>query len=46
VLVAGFTSLPKQVIWRNAMFSPLFEEAAGLAKVWLPESLSARIRYD
>jgi membrane protein required for colicin V production len=46
VLAAGFTSLPKQMIWRNAMFSPLFEEAAVMAKVWLPEALSARIHYD
>jgi membrane protein required for colicin V production len=34
------------MIWRNAMFSPLFEEAAVMAKVWLPEALSARIHYD
>ncbi|MGL4605120.1 MAG: CvpA family protein [Iodobacter sp.] len=46
VIIAGFTSLPKQTIWRNAMFSPLFEEAAVLAKPWLPEALAARIRYD
>ncbi|STQ91083.1 CvpA family protein [Iodobacter fluviatilis] len=46
VLLAGFTSLPKQTIWRNAMFSPLFEEAAVMAKIWLPEALAARIHYD
>jgi membrane protein required for colicin V production len=46
VLAAGFTSLPKQMIWRNAMFSPLFEEAAVMAKAWLPEALAARIHYD
>jgi membrane protein required for colicin V production len=46
VLAAGFTSLPKQMIWRNAMFSPLFEEAAVMAKVWLPEALATRIHYD
>jgi membrane protein required for colicin V production len=46
VLLAGFTSLPKEPEWRNAMFSPLFEQSAFLAKPWLPEAFASRIHYD
>jgi membrane protein required for colicin V production len=46
VLLAGFTSLPKEPEWRNAMFSPLFEQSAFLAKPWLPEAFASRINYD
>ncbi|MBM5570387.1 MULTISPECIES: CvpA family protein [Deefgea] len=46
VLLAGFTSLPKEPEWRNAMFSPLFEQSAFLAKSWLPEAFASRIHYD
>lgn len=46
VMVAGMTSLPRSPDWRNAMFSPLFEEAAQRAKPWLPTGLASRIRFD
>lgn len=46
VMVAAMTSLPKSPDWRNAMFSPLFEEAAQRAKPWLPTGLASRIRFD
>ncbi len=46
VLLAGFTSLPQQPAWRNAMFSPPFEALVLQLKGWLPEDLSRRIRYD
>lgn len=46
VLLAGFTNLPKKPEWRNAMFSPLFEQSALLAKPWLPETFTSRINYD
>ncbi|MDR3429099.1 MULTISPECIES: CvpA family protein [Silvimonas] len=46
VLIAGLTSLPKSPLWRNAMFSPLFEQAAVMALPWLPQDLAGHIHYD
>lgn len=46
VLVAGMTSLPQTPDWRNAMFSPMFVEAAQTAKPWLPVALAERIHFD
>lgn len=46
VLLAGLTSLPKQGVWQNAMFSAPLEAFAIAAKPWLPDDLSKRIRYD
>lgn len=46
VLVAGLTSLPHQVFWRNAMFSAPLEAVAQMVKPWLPEDFSKRINYE
>ena len=46
VLLAGLTSLPKQPLWREAMFSKPLESFAGRVKPWLPGGLSQRITYD
>lgn len=46
VMVAAMTSIPKSPDWRNAMFSPIFEDAALKAKPLLPASLASRIRFD
>ena len=46
VLVAGMTSLPGSPDWRNAMFSPVYQEAAHRVMPWLPAALSSRIRFD
>lgn len=46
VLLAGLTALPRQEFWRNAVFSTPLETAATSLKIWLPEDLSKRIRYN
>ncbi len=46
VLVAGMTHLPQSQDWRNAMFSPLCEDAALRVKPWLPAGLASRIHFD
>ncbi|MEW9898569.1 CvpA family protein [Chitinivorax sp. PXF-14] len=46
VLLAGLTSLPKEPMWKNAMFSPVFEAAASVVKPWLPDMLSRHIKYE
>ncbi len=46
VLLAGMTNLPKQPIWRDAMFSPPFEAMAVALRPWLPLALSKQIKYD
>lgn len=45
VLVAGMTSLPKTVWWREAMLAPPLETAVIAAKPWLPAEVAKRIRY-
>ena len=46
VLLAGFTGLPRDPMWRNAMFAaPL--EAAVLAQLsWLPADIAKHVKYD
>ena len=46
VLLGGLTSLPRQSVWQNAMFSAPLEAFASTVKPWLPDDLSKRIRYD
>jgi membrane protein required for colicin V production len=45
VLVAGMTSLPKAVWWRDAVLAPPLETAVIAAKPWLPAEVAKRIRY-
>jgi membrane protein required for colicin V production len=46
VLLGGLTSLPRQPMWKNALFSPQLERVATSVKIWLPEGLSKRIDYQ
>ncbi|QNM94968.1 CvpA family protein [Chitinimonas koreensis] len=46
VLVAGMTTLPRQPIWRDAMFSPPLEALAATLKPWLPAELASRIKFE
>lgn len=46
VLLAGLTSLPRQPLWQNAMFSAPLEAVAIAIKPWLPADFAKRIRYD
>lgn len=45
VWLAGLTPVPEQPFWRGAQTSKAAEDAALLAKVWLPDSIARRIRY-
>ena len=46
LLLAGLTSLPRQGVWRNAMFSAPLEAVAMQVKPWLPDDLAKRINYE
>lgn len=46
VLAAGFTALPRQPAWRNAISSGPLVTLAERVKGWLPADLARRIRYD
>jgi membrane protein required for colicin V production len=46
VLLAGMTTLPKQLAWRHAMLSAPLEALANVIKVWLPDDLSKHINYE
>jgi len=46
VLAAGFTSLPREAVWRDAVLSAPLEACAGAIKPWLPARFAQRIRYD
>ena len=46
VLLAGFTTLPRQQAWRHAMSSAPLEALANMIKVWLPYDLSKHINYE
>jgi membrane protein required for colicin V production len=46
MLLAGLTPLPKEPVWRNAVFSPPLEALAMAVKSWLPGDLSRRITYN
>jgi membrane protein required for colicin V production len=45
VLLAGFTALPKEPAWRNALLSQPLETAVIAAKPWLPREVAERVRY-
>lgn len=45
VLLAGFTALPGESWWRQAVLAPPLETAALAARPWLPADLAKRIRY-
>ncbi len=46
VLIAGMTQIPQSQDWRDAMFSPLCEDAVLSIKPWLPAGLASRIHFD
>ena len=45
VMVAGFTTIPKQPWWRAALLSPPLETAVIAAKPWMPRDIAERVRY-
>ncbi len=46
VFLAGFTELPKDTRWRNAMFSAPIEALVVSLLPWVPESIAKHIKYD
>lgn len=46
VLLAGFTALPRQPLWKDAMLAAPLEKLAGFAKLWLPQDWAKYITYD
>jgi len=45
VVAAGYTPLPQEAWWRDAMFSHTATEAVKHTKVWLPPSLASMLPY-
>ncbi|WP_028455871.1 CvpA family protein [Chitinilyticum litopenaei] len=46
VILAGLTSLPRQPLWRDAMFSSVLEESVGWVRPWLPAVLGQNLKYE
>jgi membrane protein required for colicin V production len=46
VLLAGFSSLPREPFWRDAMLSRPLEFAALQVRPWLPPDMAHKIHYD
>ena len=45
-LLAGLTSAPRQVFWRDSASGPLLVQAALVLKPLLPQTFAERLRYD
>jgi membrane protein required for colicin V production len=46
VLLAGLTSLPQDLRWRNAMFSAPLEAAVYSLLPWFPRDIAKHVKYD
>jgi membrane protein required for colicin V production len=46
VFLAGLTSLPKDELWTNAMFSAPLEVLVKSMLPWLPQSVTKHVKYD
>lgn len=45
-LIAGLTSAPRQEFWRDSLSGPLLARAVVALAPLLPQTLTARLRYD
>ena len=45
VILAGFTALPKQALWRDALFAPIVETAVHTVKPWLPDDWARHVNF-
>ncbi|MDE2430414.1 MAG: CvpA family protein, partial [Burkholderiales bacterium] len=45
VLVCGMTAIPQQAFWKQALLSPVAEAAAQTIIPFLPESISAHVKF-
>jgi membrane protein required for colicin V production len=46
VLLAGLTSLPQDMRWRNAMFSAPLEAIVYSVLTWFPHDIAKHVKYD
>lgn len=46
VVIAGFTPLPRQTLWKNAMLAAPLEKLAGVVKQWLPPGWAKFITFE
>lgn len=46
VLLAGFTALPKEPLWRNAMFAAPLEALVVMLLPWMPDDIAKHVKYD
>ncbi len=46
VFLAGLTNIPKDLMWRNAMFSAPLEAFVLSCLPWLPQSIAQHVKYD
>jgi len=46
VFLAGLTSLPQDLRWRNAMFSAPLEAAVYGLLPWFPRDIARHVKYD
>lgn len=46
VLLCGLTNLPREEVWRNAMFSAPLEALVISSLPWLPQGIAKHINYD
>ena len=46
VFLAGLTEIPKDIRWRNAMFSAPIEALVINVLPWLPKSIANHVKYD
>ncbi len=45
VILAGLTDLPRQPVWRDAMFSETAVSAVRIVKPWLPEAWARHVNF-
>ena len=45
VILAGFTPLPRQPLWKDAMLAAPLEKAAVLVAAWLPQEWAKYIKF-
>lgn len=46
VLLAGFTALPKEPLWRNAMLAAPLEALVVMLLPWMPDDIAKHVKYD
>lgn len=46
VLLAGFTALPRDPMWRNAMFAAPLEAMVIVLLPWMPADIAKHVKYD